>query len=205
MSACRLEDAPVYVSPKSRRTARSPAPGVLTGSHVRQDLWAPDLFGEFAGVCSPLRAPLPHGIPVVFVHQKFDFAQAGPTSSTRPWSQPIPCSTRRWDLKPMRPRATGLAKFVHHICWRYRGIATVVAMLVNCSAVTRWAQQKAKVHPALRSAPRSNGCLFIIPTARPDTDQEGTCGVIQMPRVTMVCAPLHRRRRALFGAQHTYL
>ena len=70
---CRQGDEWVYVSPRSKEDRVVTCPNA--GTHGCLDLWAPDLFGEFAGVCDFCG----HHFPMEYqwyLYNVFNFAQA---------------------------------------------------------------------------------------------------------------------------------
>ncbi len=182
-SACRLEDVWVYVSPKSKEDRTVTCPN--TGSHGCQDLWAPDLFGEFAGVCSHCG----HHFPMEYqwyLYNVFNFAQAYEFNSALEAANPL--QYEGFDLKlDEAKRATGLGSSCITFETRIEGIATVVAMLVNpFRGGTVGAAEGEKLIRAAERAKIKRMPFFMYSHGTAGIRiQEGTCGVIQMPRVTM--------------------
>ncbi|MDR3641375.1 MAG: acetyl-CoA carboxylase carboxyl transferase subunit alpha/beta [Humidesulfovibrio sp.] len=181
--ACRTEDSWVYVSPKSRADRTVTCPN--TATHGCLDLWAPDLFGEFAGVCSHCG----HHFPMEFqwyLYNVFDFAQAYEFNTELESCNPL--HYEGFDLKLAEAkRATGLGSSCITFETRIEGLAAVVAILVSpFRGGTVGAAEGEKLIRAIERAriKRMPFLLYSHGTAGIRI-QEGTCGVIQMPRVTM--------------------
>jgi len=181
--ACRLEDEWGYVSPKSKEDRTLTCPN--TASHGCQDLWAPDLFGEFAGVCSHCG----HHFPMEFqwyLYNVFNFAQGYEFNSELESANPL--HYEGFDLKLAEAkRATGLGSSCITFESRLDGINAVVGVLVNpFRGGTVGAAEGEKLIRAIDRAriKRLPFLMYSHGTAGIRI-QEGTCGVIQMPRVTM--------------------
>jgi len=181
--ACRLEEQWVYVSPKSRQDRTLTCPNAAT--HGCQDLWAPDLFGEFAGVCSTCG----HHFPMEFqwyLYNVFDFAKALEFNAELESANPL--NYEGFDLKlEEAKRATGLGSSCITFETRLDGLKTVVAVLASpFRGGTVGAAEGEKLIRAVERAriKRTPLILYSHGTAGIRI-QEGTCGVIQMPRVTM--------------------
>jgi acetyl-CoA carboxylase carboxyl transferase subunit beta len=181
--ACRLEDTWVYVSPKSREDRTLTCPN--TPTHGCLDLWGPDLFGEFAGVCSHCG----HHFPMEFqwyLYNVFNFAQAYEFNSELESSNPL--GYEGFDLKlEQAKRQTGLGSACITFETHIEGVTTVVAVLVSpFRGGTVGAAEGEKIIRAAERAmlKRTPFILYSHGTAGIRI-QEGTCGVIQMPRVTM--------------------
>ncbi|MHC1751820.1 acetyl-CoA carboxylase carboxyl transferase subunit alpha/beta [Humidesulfovibrio sp.] len=182
-SACRLEDVWVYVSPKSKEDRTLTCPNTV--SHGCQDLWAPDLFGEFAGVCSHCG----HHFPMEYhwyLYNVFNFAQAYEFNSALEAGNPLDYEGFSLKLDEAK-RATGLGSSCITFETRIEGIATVVAMLVNpFRGGTVGAAEGEKLIRAVERAKIKRMPFFMYSHGTAGIRiQEGTCGVIQMPRVTM--------------------
>ncbi|MDQ7834069.1 MAG: acetyl-CoA carboxylase carboxyl transferase subunit alpha/beta [Humidesulfovibrio sp.] len=180
---CRLEDSWVYVSPKSREDRTLTCPNAPT--HGCLDLWSPDLFGEFAGVCSHCG----HHFSLEFqwyLYNVFDFASA--YEFNRELESGNPLSYEGFDLKlEQAKRKTGLGSSCITFETRIEGVTTVVAVLVSpFRGGTVGAAEGEKIIRAAERAmlKRAPFILYSHGTAGIRI-QEGTCGVIQMPRVTM--------------------
>ncbi|GAB6125567.1 acetyl-CoA carboxylase carboxyl transferase subunit alpha/beta [Humidesulfovibrio idahonensis] len=181
--ACRTDDVWVYVSPKSKDDRTLTCPN--TASHGCQDLWAPDLFGEFAGVCSHCG----HHFPMEFqwyLYNVFGFAQAYEFNSELESGNPL--HYEGFDLKLAEAkRATGLDSSCITFETRIEDLSTVVAALVSpFRGGTVGAAEGEKLIRAIERAriKRMPFLMYSHGTAGIRI-QEGTCGVIQMPRVTM--------------------
>ena len=181
--ACRLEDVWVYVSPKSREDRTVTCPN--TPTHGCQDLWVPDLFGEFAGVCSHCG----HHFPMEFqwyLYNIFDFATAYEFNSALESGNPL--EYEGFDLKlDEAKRATGLGSSCITFETRLNGIATVVAMLVNPfrGGTVGAAEGEKLIRAAERARIKRMPFIMYSHGTAGIRIQEGTCGVIQMPRVTL--------------------
>ncbi len=182
-SACRLEDVWGYVSPRSKEDRTLTCPN--TSSHGCLDLWAPDLFGEFAGVCSHCG----HHFPMEYqwyLYNVFNFAQGYEFNSAIESANPL--QYEGFDLKlDEAKRVTGLGSSCITFETRIEGIATVVAMLVNpFRGGTVGAAEGEKLIRAAERARIKRMPFFMYSHGTAGIRiQEGTCGVIQMPRVTM--------------------
>ncbi|MBI5520966.1 MAG: acetyl-CoA carboxylase carboxyl transferase subunit alpha/beta [Desulfovibrio sp.] len=181
--ACRLDDVWVYVSPKSREDRTLTCPN--TATHGCLDLWAPDLFGEFAGVCSHCG----HHFPMEFhwyLYNVFEFAQAYEFNTAIEAGNPLEYEGFGLKLAEAK-RATGLASSCITFEAKLDGISTVVAVLASpFRGGTVGAAEGEKLIRAVERA-RIKRMPFIMYShgTAGIRIQEGTCGVIQMPRVTM--------------------
>ncbi|HWR03855.1 MAG TPA: acetyl-CoA carboxylase carboxyl transferase subunit alpha/beta [Humidesulfovibrio sp.] len=181
--ACRIEDVWVYVSPKSREDRTLTCPN--TASHGCQDLWAPDLFNEFAGVCSHCG----HHFPMEFqwyLYNVFNFAQAYEFNAALEAANPL--EYEGFDLKLAEAkRATGLGSSCITFETRLEGIATVVAVLASPfrGGTVGAAEGEKLIRAAERARIKRMPFILYSHGTAGIRIQEGTCGVIQMPRVTM--------------------
>ncbi|MBU1229595.1 MAG: acetyl-CoA carboxylase carboxyl transferase subunit alpha/beta [Proteobacteria bacterium] len=180
---CRLEDTWVYVSPKSREDHVVTCPNAAT--HGCLDLWAPDLFGEFAGVCSHCG----HHFPLEFqwyLYNVFGFGQA--YEFNRELESGNPLHYEGFDLKlEEAKRRTGLGSSCITFETHIEGVAIMMAVLVSpFRGGTVGAAEGEKIIRAAERArlKRTPFILYSHGTAGIRI-QEGTCGGIQMPRVTM--------------------
>ncbi len=180
---CRVEDRWVYVSPKSREDRTVTCPNAAT--HGCQDLWAPDLYGEFAGVC----AHCGHHFPMEYqwyLYNVFDFAHAYEFNAELEAGNPL--GYEGFDLKLAEAkRATGLGSSCITFETRMEGVAVVVAVLVApFRGGTVGAAEGEKLIRAIERARIKRLPFFMYSHGTAGIRiQEGTCGVIQMPRVTM--------------------
>jgi len=181
--ACRAEDAWVYLSPKSREDRTVTCPNAA--SHGCLDLWAPDLYGEFAGVC----AHCGHHFPMEFqwyLYNVFDFANAYEFNAELESGNPL--HYEGFDLKLAEAkRATGLGSSCITFETRMEDVAVVVAALVSpFRGGTVGAAEGEKLIRAIERARIKRLPFFMYSHGTAGIRiQEGTCGVIQMPRVTM--------------------
>ncbi len=181
--ACRLEDSWVYKSPKSREDRTLTCPN--TPTHGCLDLWAPDLFGEFAGVCSHCG----HHFPLEFqwyLYNVFGFAQA--FEFNRELESGNPLAYEGFDLKlEEAKRQTGLGSSCLTFETHIEGLAITVAMLVNPfrGGTVGAAEGEKIIRAAERAMLKRTPLIFYSHGTAGIRIQEGTCGVIQMPRVTM--------------------
>jgi acetyl-CoA carboxylase carboxyl transferase subunit beta len=181
--ACRIEDVWVYESPKCREDRTVSCPNAAT--HGCQDLWAPDLYGEFAGVCSHCG----HHFPLEFqwyLYNVFEFARAYEFNNALEAGNPL--QYEGFDLKLAEAkRATGLCSSCITFETRLEGVNVVVGTLVNAfRGGTVGAAEGEKLIRAIDRA-RIKRMPFIMYShgTAGIRIQEGTCGVIQMPRVVM--------------------
>jgi acetyl-CoA carboxylase carboxyl transferase subunit beta len=181
--ACRLEEQLVYVSPKSREDRTVTCPNAAV--HGCQDVWAPDLFGEFAGVCPTCG----HHFPMEFqwyLYNVFGFAGAYEFNVGLEAGNPL--GYEGFDLKlDEAKRSCGLGSSCITFETRIEGIKTVVGTLVSpFRGGTVGAAEGEKLIRAIERAriKREPFIMYSHGTAGIRI-QEGTCGVIQMPRVTL--------------------
>ncbi len=181
--ACRVEEQWVYVSPKSREDRTLTCPN--TPTHGCLDLWAPDLFGEFAGVCSHCG----HHFPLEFqwyLYNVFDFGKA--YEFNRELEAGNPLSYEGFDLKLEEAKAkTGLGSSCITFETLVEGIRTVVAVLASPfrGGTVGAAEGEKLIRAAQRAMIKRLPFILYSHGTAGIRIQEGTCGVIQMPRVTM--------------------
>jgi acetyl-CoA carboxylase carboxyl transferase subunit beta len=182
-NACRVEDMWGYVSPRSREDRTLTCPNSAT--HGCQDLWAPDLFGEFAGVCSHCG----HHFPMEYqwyLYNVFNFAQAYEFNTAIEAGNPLDHEGFSHKLDEAK-RATGLGSSCITFETKFEGMAVVVAMLVNPfrGGTVGAAEGEKLIRAADRARIKRLPFLMYSHGTAGIRIQEGTCGVIQMPRVTM--------------------
>ncbi len=181
--SCKLEDVWVYVSPKSREDRTLTCPN--TATHGCLDLWSPDLFGEFAGVCSHCG----HHFPMEFqwyLYNVFDFAKA--YEFNRELESGNPLHYEGFDLKLEEAKSrTGLGSSCITFETHIEGIKTVVAVLVSPfrGGTVGAAEGEKLIRAAERAMLKRTPFIMYSHGTAGIRIQEGTCGVIQMPRVTM--------------------
>jgi acetyl-CoA carboxylase carboxyl transferase subunit beta len=172
-----------YVSPQARQDRSISCPNAPV--HGCLDMWAPDLFGEWAGVCIHCG----HHFPMEYawyVHNVFD------PHSLREFNAQIeatnPLGYEGFDLKLEEARRkTGLKSACRTFEARINDLKVVTAMLVaDFRGGTVGAAEGEKFIRAVERARKKRFPLlaYVHGTAGIRI-QEGTCGVIQMPRCTM--------------------
>jgi len=181
--ACRVEEKWVYVSPKSREDRAVTCPNAAV--HGCQDLWVPDLYNEFAGVCPTCG----HHFPMEFqwyLYNVFDFAGAYEFNAEIEAANPL--DYEGFDLKlEEAKRSCGLGSSCITFETRIEGLKTVVGVLASpFRGGTVGAAEGEKLIRAIERAriKRAPFIMYSHGTAGIRI-QEGTCGVIQMPRVTL--------------------
>lgn len=172
-----------YVSPKAMEDRAVTCPNAK--SHGCLDLWAPDLFGEFAGVC-------PHcGHHFPMEHQWYLSNMFDP-GSIREFNSQIeacnPLGIEGFDLKLEQAKKTtghksGCMTFEAGI----NGIKMVVAMLMASfrGGSVGAAEGEKFIRAAARARRKRYPFLAYVHGTAGIRIQEGTNGVIQMPRCTM--------------------
>ena len=180
---CGLGDGSGYVSPKAREDRTLTCPRART--HGCQDLWAPDLFGDFAGVCTNcgfhFRMEYQWYLRNVFEDGSiFEFNRN--IESGNPLSHPT------LELKLEQAKAkTGLKSACMTFEASVKGVNVVVAML--CADFRGGSVGAAEGEKFIRAAERARKKHFPFLAYVHGTAgiriQEGTNGVIQMPRCTM--------------------
>jgi acetyl-CoA carboxylase carboxyl transferase subunit beta len=181
--ACRIEETWGYVSPKSQQDRTVTCPNAAT--HGCQDLWAPDLFGEFAGVCPQCG----HHFPLEYqwyLYNVFDFATAYEFNTALEAGNPLGYEGFGLKLEEAK-RATGLGSSCVTFETNMQGIPTVVATLVNPfrGGTVGAAEGEKLVRAAERARIKRMPFIMYSHGTAGIRIQEGTCGVIQMPRVTL--------------------
>ena len=180
---CRIEDVWVYVSPKSREDRTQTCPN--SASHGCLDLWARDLYGEFAGVCSHCG----HHFPMEFqwyLYNVFDYGQA--YEFNRELESDNPLHYEGFDLKLDEAKSkTGLGCSCITFETFIEGVRTVVAVLVSPfrGGTVGAAEGEKIIRAAERAMLKRMPFIMYSHGTAGIRIQEGTCGVIQMPRVTM--------------------
>ena len=172
-----------YVSPQVRQDRAISCPNAQV--HGCLDMWAPDLFGEWAGVCINCG----HHFPMEYewyLHNVFD------PHSVREFNSQIesmnPLGYDGFDLKlEEAKRKTGQKSACKTFEARINGLKVVTAMLIaNFRGGTVGAAEGEKfIHAVDRARKKHFPLLAYIHGTAGIRIQEGTCGVIQMPRCTM--------------------
>jgi len=180
---CLSDSEGEYLSPKAREDKAVTCPNAAT--HGCLDLWAPDLFGDFAGVCQYCG----HHFPMEYqwvVHNIFDknsvFEFGQEVEAGNPLNYPgldekLAAAKKKLNLK------SSCVTFEADI----DGTKVVVGMLVApFRGGTVGAAEGEKLIRALARARRKHyPFLAYVHGTAGIRIQEGTNGVIQMPRVTM--------------------
>lgn len=178
-----LDQKQAYISPLAHHDRAVTCPN--TAVHGCLDMWAPDLFGEWAGVCIHCG----HHFPMEYawyLHNVFD------PYSIREFNSQIeaknPLGYDGFDLKlEEAKRKTGLKSSCMTFEARINELKVVTAMLVaDFRGGTVGAAEGEKFIRAVDRARKKHFPLlaYVHGTAGIRI-QEGTCGVIQMPRCTM--------------------
>lgn len=172
-----------YNSPLANKDCTVTCPNADT--HGCMDLWVPDLYGEFAGVCPSCG----HHFPLEYqwyLKRLFD------RDSVREFNQHIasdnPLNFEGFDAKLQRARkSTGRNSAIITFDAAVMGIKVVVAMLYSNfrSGTVGCAEGEKFVKACDRAAMTRRPFLAYIHTTGGIRIQEGTLGVIQMPRCTM--------------------
>ncbi len=177
------KDRWTYISPRAKEDRAVTCPNAAT--HGCLDLWAPDLFGEFAGVCTSCG----HHFPMEyqwFVQNVFD------ENSVREFNAEVeatnPLHFEGFDARLAEAREkTGLKSACVTFEARLHGMKLVVAMLVGSfrGGSVGAAEGLKFVEAAERAAKKSYPFLAYVHGTAGIRIQEGTHGVIQMPRCTV--------------------
>ncbi|HDQ41114.1 MAG TPA: acetyl-CoA carboxylase carboxyl transferase subunit alpha/beta [Desulfonatronum sp.] len=172
-----------YISPQARKDRAVSCPNALV--HGCMDMWAPDLFGEWAGVCIHCG----HHFPMEYdwyVHNVFD------PQSVREFNAQMeainPLGYDGFDLKlEEAKRKNGLKSACRTFEARINGLKVVIAMLIaGFRGGTVGAAEGEKFIRAVERARKKRFPLLAYTHGTAGIRiQEGTCGVIQMPRCTM--------------------
>ncbi|MFV0421774.1 acetyl-CoA carboxylase carboxyl transferase subunit alpha/beta [Oleidesulfovibrio sp.] len=172
-----------YVSPRAKDDRTVTCPNAAT--HGCLDLWAPDLFGEFAGVCNYCG----HHFPMEnkwFVHNIFDNGSVFEFNSELEAANPL--GFEGFDVKlDQAKQKTGQKSGCVTFEARIDNIKVVVAMLT--APFRGGSVGAAEGEKFIRAAERAKKKRFPFIAYVHGTAgiriQEGTNGVLQMPRCTM--------------------
>ncbi len=172
-----------YISPRAKEDRAVSCPNAA--SHGCLDLWAPDLFGEFAGVCPNCG----HHFPMEYqwyLSNVFDqdsiYEFNGEVESRNP------LGIDGFDIKlEQAKKATGHKSGCMTFEARINNVRLVVAMLMaNFRGGTVGAAEGEKfIRAAERARKKRYPFLAYVHGTAGIRIQEGTNGVIQMPRCTM--------------------
>lgn len=172
-----------YISPRAQKDRAITCPNAAT--HGCLDLWAPDLFGEFAGVCTGCG----HHFPMEyqwFVRNVFDEDSVREFNTEVEAGNPLGFEGMDSRLAQARER-TKLKSGCITFEARLHGTKMIVAMLVaNFRGGTVGAAEGTKfVEAAERAMKKRYPFLAYVHGTAGIRIQEGTHGVIQMPRCTV--------------------
>lgn len=173
----------LYVSDKAREDRAVTCPNSKT--HGCLDLWAPDLYGEFAGVCTNCghHFPMEHQW---YLHNVFDpgsiFEFAADVEASNPLSIED-FEVRLAEAKKKTGHKSGCMVFEARI----NNIKLVVAMLMASfrGGTVGAAEGEKFIRAAERAARKRFPFLAYVHGTAGIRIQEGTNGLIQMPRCTM--------------------
>jgi acetyl-CoA carboxylase carboxyl transferase subunit beta len=172
-----------YVSPRAKDDRTITCPNA--DSHGCLDLWAPDLFGEFAGVCNYCG----HHFPMEskwFVHNIFDNGSVFEFNSELEAANPL--GFEGLDVKlDQAKQKTGQKSGCVTFEARLDNIKIVVAMLTAPfrGGSVGAAEGEKFIRAAERAKKKRFPFLAYVHGTAGIRIQEGTNGVIQMPRCTM--------------------
>ncbi|MCM0755137.1 acetyl-CoA carboxylase carboxyl transferase subunit alpha/beta [Desulfovibrio aminophilus] len=181
--ACRSEALWDWVSPRSREDRTVTCPNART--HGCPDLWAPDLFDEFAGVC----ATCGHHFPMEYqwvLHNVLDFKSAYEFNAELEAANPL--GYEGLDLKLAQARKnTRLKSSCITFETALEGLNLVVAALVGPfrGGSVGAAEGEKFIRAAERARRMHLPFLAYVHGTAGIRIQEGVAGVIQMPRCTI--------------------
>lgn len=172
-----------YVSPRAREDRAITCPNAAT--HGCLDLWGPDLFGEFAGVCTWCG----HHFPMEyqwFVKNVFDEGTVREFNSEIEAGNPLEFHDLDRRLAEAREK-TGLKSGCVTFEARLHGMKIVVAMLVGSfrGGSVGAAEGVKFAEAAERAMKKRYPFIAYVHGTAGIRIQEGTHGVIQMPRCTV--------------------
>lgn len=172
-----------YVSPRAKEDRAITCPNASSQGCL--DLWAPDLYGEFAGVCPNCG----HHFPMEY---EWYLANMFDPGSIREFNQQIeagnPLGIEGFDLKvEQAKKATGQKSGCMTFEASINGIQMVVAMLMATfrGGTVGAAEGEKFIRAAARARNKRYPFLAYVHGTAGIRIQEGTNGVIQMPRCTM--------------------
>ena len=172
-----------YSSPRAKEDRAVTCPNAATQGCL--DLWAPDLFGEFAGVCPNCG----HHFPMEYQWYLSNVFDPG---TIREFNGEIeagnPLGIEGFDLKlEQAKKANGTKSACMTFEARIDGVKTVVAMLMASfrGGSVGAAEGEKFILAAERARKKRYPFLAYIHGTAGIRIQEGTNGVIQMPRCTM--------------------
>ena len=172
-----------YVSPRAKEDRAITCPNAAT--HGCQDLWAPDLFGEFAGVCSYCG----HHFPMEYqwyMHNIFDPGSIFEFNTEVESANPL--GFEGFDLKLEQAKnKTGLKSSCTTFEARINNVKVVVATLIAPfrGGTVGAAEGEKFIRAAERAKKKRFPFISYVHGTAGIRIQEGVNGVIQMPRCTM--------------------
>ena len=172
-----------YISPRAKEDRAITCPNAET--HGCQDLWAPDLFGEYAGVCNSCG----HHFPMEYqwyMHNIFDPGSIFEFNTEVESANPL--GFEGFDLKLEQAKnKTGLKSSCTTFEARINNVKVVVATLIAPfrGGTVGAAEGEKFVQAAERAKKKRFPFISYVHGTAGIRIQEGVNGVIQMPRCTM--------------------
>ncbi|MEZ0576340.1 carboxyl transferase domain-containing protein [Halodesulfovibrio aestuarii] len=172
-----------YISPRAKEDRAITCPNAET--HGCQDLWAPDLFGEYAGVCNSCG----HHFPMEYqwyMHNIFDPGSIFEFNTEVESANPL--GFEGFDLKLEQAKnKTGLKSSCTTFEARIDNVKVVVATLIAPfrGGTVGAAEGEKFIQAAERAKKKRFPFISYVHGTAGIRIQEGVNGVIQMPRCTM--------------------
>ncbi|MFH1915175.1 MAG: acetyl-CoA carboxylase carboxyl transferase subunit alpha/beta [Pseudomonadota bacterium] len=181
--ACLVGSEWAWISPRSQEDRTVSCPEVRT--HHCPDLWVPDLYGDFAGVCPSCGHHFPMEYPW-YLHNVFDYDRSREFNQRLESMNPLGYEQFDAKLEQAKER-TGLKSACITFETAINGVETVVA--VFCAPFRGGSVGAAEGEKFIRAAERAGRkrqpfIAYVHGTAGIRI-QEGVNGVIQMPRCTI--------------------
>lgn len=180
---CLNDDQWIYLSPKAREDATVTCPRAAT--HGCLDLWAPDLFGDFAGVCSycGYHFPMEHQW---YLYNVFDQGSIYEFNARIEAGNPLGFEGFDEKLEAAKKK-TGQRSACMTFEASIQGVRMVCAMLMGAfrGGSVGAAEGEKFVRAVERAKKKHYPLLSYVHGTAGIRIQEGTNGVIQMPRCTM--------------------
>lgn len=181
--ACLIEDSWVWMSARSQEDKALSCPNART--HGCQDLWAPDLFSEFAGVCTCCGYHFPMEYEWYF-HNVFNYAGALEFNADIEAGNPL--GYEAFDLKiEQAKKRTGRKSACVTFETTIEDITVVVASLIAPfrGGTVGAAEGEKFILAAERARKKHYPFIAYVHGTAGIRIQEGVNGVIQMPRCTL--------------------
>ncbi|WP_147821800.1 carboxyl transferase domain-containing protein [Salidesulfovibrio onnuriiensis] len=181
--ACIIEDSWVWLSPRSQEDKAVSCPNART--HGCQDLWAPDLFSEFAGVCTSCGHHFPMEYEWYF-YNVFNYLQA--TEFNADIESGNPLNYEAFELKvDQAKKRTGRKSACVTFETDIEGVRVVVASLIAPfrGGTVGAAEGEKFILAAERARQKHYPFIAYVHGTAGIRIQEGVNGVIQMPRCTL--------------------